>query len=177
MKMDKVAGSGNDEWYTPVYAITPLLKYIKPKSKILCPFDTSESNYVKVLERAGHEVIHTHISDGKDFFKLRRANVDYIISNPPYSKKNQVLKKCFSFGVPFAMLIGAVGVFESRERFDMFRKSKFEVMYFDKRVCYLRTYDEVKPTGAPPFSSCYICSGVLPKQMIFEEIDKRRVRL
>ena len=24
MKMDKVAGSGNDEFYTPEYAITPL---------------------------------------------------------------------------------------------------------------------------------------------------------
>ena len=28
MKMDKVAGSGNDEFYTPIYAIEPLLKYI-----------------------------------------------------------------------------------------------------------------------------------------------------
>lgn len=28
MKMDKVAGSGNDEFYTPKYAIEPLLKYI-----------------------------------------------------------------------------------------------------------------------------------------------------
>ena len=26
MKMDKVAGSGNDEFYTPAYAITPLIK-------------------------------------------------------------------------------------------------------------------------------------------------------
>ena len=31
MKMDKVAGSGNDEFYTPVYAITPLIKYLKDK--------------------------------------------------------------------------------------------------------------------------------------------------
>lgn len=29
MKMDKVAGSGNDEFYTPEYAIKPLLKYLK----------------------------------------------------------------------------------------------------------------------------------------------------
>ena len=26
--MDKVAGSGNDEFYTPDYAITPLVKYL-----------------------------------------------------------------------------------------------------------------------------------------------------
>ena len=30
MKMDKVAGSGNDEFFTPDYAITPILKYIPP---------------------------------------------------------------------------------------------------------------------------------------------------
>lgn len=30
MKMDKVAGSGNDEFYTPEYAITPLFKYLPP---------------------------------------------------------------------------------------------------------------------------------------------------
>ena len=28
MKMDKVAGSKNDEFYTPAYAIKPIMKYI-----------------------------------------------------------------------------------------------------------------------------------------------------
>lgn len=28
MKMDKVANSGNDEFYTPLYAIEPIIKYI-----------------------------------------------------------------------------------------------------------------------------------------------------
>lgn len=28
MKMDKVANSGNDEFYTPFYAIEPIMKYI-----------------------------------------------------------------------------------------------------------------------------------------------------
>lgn len=43
MKLDKVANSGNDESYTPYYAIEPLLKYIKSNSTIWCPFDTDES--------------------------------------------------------------------------------------------------------------------------------------
>lgn len=30
MKMDKVAGSGNDEFYTSEYAITPIAKYLAP---------------------------------------------------------------------------------------------------------------------------------------------------
>lgn len=30
MKMDQIAGSGNDEFYTPEYAIRPIAKYIPP---------------------------------------------------------------------------------------------------------------------------------------------------
>lgn len=35
MKMDKVAGSGNDEFYTPEYAITPITKYLVPPRRNL----------------------------------------------------------------------------------------------------------------------------------------------
>lgn len=33
MKMDKVAGSGNDEFYTPGYAIEPVMKYVTPPAQ------------------------------------------------------------------------------------------------------------------------------------------------
>lgn len=68
MKMDKVAGSGNDEFYTPSYSIKPILKYLKKNSTIWCPFDTENSLFVKLLSENGHTVIHTHIDDGVDFF-------------------------------------------------------------------------------------------------------------
>lgn len=107
----------NDEFYTPYYAIEPLLKYLKPNSKILCPFDTEESLYVKVLKANGHYVQCEHIKDGKDFFERSQDSFefyDYVISNPPYSKKTEVLEKLFYAGVPFAMLLGVVGIFESK---------------------------------------------------------------
>ena len=66
--MDKVANSGNDEFYTPEYAITPILKYIPSGSKIWCPFDTKESLFVKLLEKHGCEVLNTHILNNQDFF-------------------------------------------------------------------------------------------------------------
>ncbi len=70
MKMDKVAGSQNDEFYTPNYAISPLIKYLKPESIVWCPFDSEESNFVKLLSSKGFTVIATHIEEGFDFFKL-----------------------------------------------------------------------------------------------------------
>lgn len=82
MRMAKVAGSGYDEFYTPEYAIEPLLPYLKPNSTIWCPFDTEESNYVKLLVKAGHRVAYSHIQYGLDFFKIEPPECDYIISNP-----------------------------------------------------------------------------------------------
>ena len=163
----------NDEFYTPNYAIWPLLKYIKPNSFIWCPFDTHESNFVKLLTRQGHNVHNTHIGDGVDFFKSQPpTGIDYIISNPPYSLKAEVLERLFSIGVPFAMLVGVVGLFESQKRFSMFKANDFEIMYFDKRISYFKDYSDQKPSLNPPFSSVYVCSGVLPKQIVFESLKQ-----
>ena len=40
MKMDKVAGSGNDNFHKPPYAVKPILAYVPPRLTVLCPFDT-----------------------------------------------------------------------------------------------------------------------------------------
>lgn len=172
MKMDKVAGSGNDEFYTPSYAVKPILKYVEKDKTVLCPFDTKESIFVKELKLHGCNVINSHLSEGEDFFNLDFKDVDYIISNPPYSIKGDVFEKLFEIGKPFAMLVGVVGLFEGQKRFNMFKNNQFEVMYLNKRVAYFKDYKEQKPPLNPPFSSVYLCSKMLPKQIIFEEIEK-----
>lgn len=174
MKMDIVAGSKNDEFYTPYYAIKPILKYINPNSTIWCPFDTEESLFVKTLEAEGHDVIATHIVYGEDFFETN-MECDYIISNPPYSKKTEVLERLFEIDIPFAMLLGVVGLFESQRRFDMFKYNEFEIMYMNRRVDYFKSFDEIKPSKNPPFSSVYICKDILPQQIVFEEINKKEL--
>ena len=178
MKMDKVAGSGNDEFYTPKYAIEPIIKYIPKGSKVWCPFDTEESLFVKMIRDSGSSVQCTHIFNGTDFMEDSEytnniiQNCDYIVSNPPYSIKGKVFERLFKIGKPFAMLVGVVGLFESQKRFEMFRDNEFEVMMFNRRISYFKDYDEQKPSKNPPFSSWYICSGVLNKKIVFEEIEK-----
>jgi hypothetical protein len=173
MKMDKVANSKNDEFYTPEYAIKPILKYIEPMSKIWCPFDTKDSLFVKIFEENNHTVIRSHIEEGIDFMNCDVPNCDYIISNPPYSIKGDVLGRLFKIGLPFAMLVGVVGLFESQKRFNMFKENNFEIMYMNKRIAYFKNYEEQKPSLNPPFSSVYLCSKMLPKQIVFEEINKK----
>lgn len=166
----------NDEFYTPNYAIEPIIKYLKPGSKIHCPFDTSDSNYVKLLRSKGFRVTYGHLESGNDFFKETKetlVGIDYIISNPPYSIKAEVFMHLFNIGIPFAMLVGVVGLFESKKRYTMFSENEFEIMYFDKRISYFRDYIVQKTSINPPFSSVYICSGILPKQIVFEIVDKK----
>ena len=177
MKMDKVAGSGNDEFFTPSYAIAPILKYLPPPSEehdltIWCPFDTNDSLFVKQFRQNGYNVVATHIQNGQDFFEYDTPDCDYIISNPPYSCKGKVLARLFEIGKPFAMLVGVVGLFESQQRFNMFKDNDFEIMYLNKRVSYFKNYSDQKPSLNPPFSSVYVCHNMLPKQIVFEEIYK-----
>lgn len=174
MKMDKVAGSKNDEFYTPKYAVIPILKKIPANVKIIwCPFDTNESYFVKELEKAGYKVIATHIKYNQDFFEIEPEKYDAIISNPPYSLKNEVFDRLFSLGKPFAMLVGVVGLFESQRRFEMFRNNEFEILYMNRRIDYFKNYQEKKPSKNPPFSSVYLTSGFLENKIEFEEIDKK----
>ncbi len=165
--------SGNDEFYTPAYAIEPILKYLKPNSTIWCPFDLPESLFVKKLTEAGHNVIATHIAIGQDFFTTPVPKCDYVISNPPYSVKVEVLERLFEIGKPFMMLVGIIGLFESQRKFHLFKNNEFEIMYLSLRVAYFKDYTEQKLSGSPPFSSVYVCAKVLPKQIVFEEINKR----
>lgn len=171
MKMDKVAGSGNDEFYTPAYAVKPLLKYIDSSKRIWRPFDTADSIIVKEFLGNGNTVKHTHLSTGQDFFYTDRS-CDVIVSNPPYSIKAQVFESLFERGRPFAMLVGVVGLFESQKRFNLFKNNDFEIMYLNKRVSYFKNYDDQKPSLNPPFSSVWVTSKLLPSQIVFEEIEK-----
>jgi hypothetical protein len=172
MKMDLIANSKNDEFYTPNYAIYPILKYLKKGMKIWCPFDDDNSNFVKIFKQEGYEVVNTHISQGQDFFSIDNIDCDIIISNPPYSLKKEVLQRLFNLKKPFAMLVGVVGLFESQVRFNLFKNNNFEIMYLNKRVSYFKDFKDPKPSLNPPFSSVYITSNLLPKQIIFEEINK-----
>lgn len=171
MKLDIVCNK-NDECYTPKYAIKPIIPFCKPFKRIWCPFDNEQSNFVKLLKQHGHIVIHGHIENGKDFFKYKPALYDAIISNPPYSLKNEVFERLFKLKKPFAMLTGIVGLFESQKRFYLFASNKFEIMLFNKRICYLQSYEDIVPKLNPPFSSAYICHNILPTSFVFRSIDK-----
>lgn len=171
-----------DEYFTPPNAIFPILKYLKVKGfkKIWCPFDDKRSYFVKVLNKLGYKVVYTHIKHNNgDFFrlvkKLNKNKVDCIISNPPYSLKIKIIEELFKSGIPFAMLVGIAGLFESKDKFELFKANDFDIMYFDRRVNFFRNYKKrYAEHSRPPFFSVYVTSKLLPKRMVFERLDRNK---
>jgi hypothetical protein len=147
-----------DEYYTPALLVEVVLPFIKPNSVIWCPFDTNQSEFVKVLDSAGHLTIQSHIWQGFDFFNYQPPKFDYVISNPPFSLKNEVLERLLVLGKPFAMLLNIqclnyVGLKK------IVRENKIQLLVPDKNV----SFDGKK---SPPFTSVFFCYNMLPANMV-----------
>lgn len=163
--------SRNDEYYTPACAVRPIMKYLKPGAAVWCPFDTEDSQYVKILSENGFAVTYGHIWTGQDFFTVPVPDCDYIISNPPYSRKGEVIKRLYEIGKPFAMLINFQGIFDSKERFKMFRGNRVEMLWLSPRVSYMR--GDGAPEKRAPFQSGYLCCGICERQLEFEYLSEK----
>ena len=168
-KTDKAS----DEVYAPAYAVKPILKYIdrsnKPQYTVWCPFDTEESEYVKLIREAGHKVIASHIDEDKNFFFYEPdCHYDVIISNPPFSCKDLVLKRLQELGKPYAILL-PLPTLQGQSRFEYLINS--EVLVFNKRINFYLDEKQTKPTTGVSFASIYVCKNFLPEKLIFEKLD------
>ena len=100
-----------------------------------CPFDTENSEFVIALKEAGHEVVFSHIFMGQDFFEYEPPKWDMIVSNPPFSRKQQVVERCLALGKPFALLLSNLWLNSSAPcRF--FKEREMQILLFDKRINY-----------------------------------------
>ena len=156
-----------DEYYTPEIPVKPILQFIKPHSIIWCPFDTSTSEYVLILKSEGHIVIHSHINEGKDFFNYTPDAFDYIISNPPFSRKKEVLARCYELKKPFAILLG-LPILNYQEIGNFFLDKELQLLIFDKKVSF--------DGNTASFNSSYFCYNFLPKQLIFFHLEHNNTK-
>ena len=168
-KTDKAS----DEVYTPAYAVKPILKYIDRGNKlqytIWCPFDTEESEYVKLIRKEGHKVIASHIDEGKNFFEYEpEEDYDFIISNPPFSIKDDILKRLAELDKPYAMLL-PIPTLQGQKRFEFMKGC--QALIFDKRINYFTDASRKSIQKGVSFGSFYLCHDFLPKDLIFEELN------
>lgn len=159
-----------DECYTPFYAVEPILEFIPTDKVIWCPFDQEWSAFVQLLKERGNEVVFSHIENGKDFFSYEPPYWDMIISNPPFSLKDKILRRCFEFGKPFALLL-PVPTLQGNRRGELFSKYGIELLVFPQRVNYHTNCNLAEYTEGNHFGSFYVCHDLLPDKLIFKTLS------
>lgn len=122
----------SNDYQTPPEALIPLLPHLK-KNWIIWECAAGKGNLVKVLRKEGFKVISSDILTGKDFLNWEPRKYDCIITNPPYSLKQEFLERAYLLGKPFAFLLPLTS-FETGKRQTFFRCCGLEAIFFDKRI-------------------------------------------
>ncbi|AET34380.1 hypothetical protein [Campylobacter phage CP81] len=148
-----------DEYYTPKMLIEFLVPclYEKNITKILCPFDDESSNYVKVFKHYGFDVIYGHINQGKNFFSKWWIDYDFdiLISNPPFSKKNEIIRLLTQENIDFILLMNLMSI-NYQDFSEILRLANLQ-----KPINFIIPNKKVSFDGnTSSFSSGYICNCI-----------------
>lgn len=172
----------SDEVYTPKYAIYPIIKHLKnfiqisnfykgfagEKPVIWCPFDEDDSNFVILLREAGYKVINSHINNGQNFFFYEPdEEYDVIISNPPFSIKDDIIRRLYELNKPYAILL-PLPALQGQKRFPYMINC--QALIFDKRINYYKNKETREIQKGISFASFYLCKDFLIKDLIFEKL-------
>lgn len=164
-KRSTLIGAGNsDDYYTPAYALGPLLPYL-PKDKVIWESAWGTGELAKHLRAAGYQVVGR---TGMDFLKEEPDQYwDILVSNPPYSFADEFLERAYSLGKPFAFLL-PVYALGGGARVLLYLQHDIEILVPSKRVNYYR--NDNLPNGAS-FHSAWFCWHLLPKQLMPVKAD------
>ena len=159
----------NDECMTPAYGVKPIIQYIPKDWVIWCPFDTEDSEFVKLLTAAGYKVISSHIADGKDFYTYEPdEHWDCIVSNPPFTNKRKIFERALGFNKPFALLMSNTWLNDAAPK-QLFKDKQLQLLMFEERMKFLNNgvvLDKIT------FSSSYYCYNLLPRDIIMDSLKK-----
>ena len=160
--------NGLNDFMTPKWAIKPLLPYL-PKHWKIWECAAGTGNLVNVFKEKGYSVIGTDINTGHDFLKYQPDNFDCMITNPPYSIKQDFLERAYNLGKPFAFLL-PLTTFETAKRQNLFKKYGVQIIFFDKRINFETPDGKGKGSW---FATAWFCYGLnLPNTLNFVKISK-----
>lgn len=124
----------NDEWYTPMPTVELMFKLldIKQPATIMMPFDTEKSNFVKYAHTLDCNLWYgiTNWMDGN-------YEYDYLITNPPFSIKDQVIEKCLKSGKPSALVL-PIEALGGKRRHELYKQYGYPTVYMPtRRISYI----------------------------------------
>jgi len=165
---------GNDECYTPSYAVKPILKYIKPEWTVWCPFDKESSHFVREIGKNNNNVWCSHKDPPYEIDFLEDEppfHFDCVISNPPFTNKRAFFERALSFGKPFALLMSNTWLNDKYSKW-VFKEAgrQMQLLMFDKRIEFIQPNSDKK--NKITFSSSYYCCDMLPRDIVIEELRR-----
>lgn len=87
-----------------------------------------------------------------------------MLSNPPYSRKTEILRRCIAFGKPFALLLSN-NTFSNGSCMRALAGVQLQLLMFDRRI-------EYSAARGTPCGSTYVCRGILPRPLIIEHLKR-----
>jgi hypothetical protein len=154
----------HDHFDTPAYAVRPLLQFIKPEWTIWEPTDTTgNSQIAQVLREHGNKVISTSQNQIDFLTDEPEFEFDCIVTNPPYTLKDEFIKRCYRHSKRWAMLMPLTAL-EGIGRGQWYRDHGVQLLVFDRRVEFTG--------GACWFNTSWFCFHVLPENLMFAELGK-----
>lgn len=135
---------------------------------VWCPFDTEQSQYVLLLKKYGYNVIYSHIDNGQNFFYFEpEESYDCIISNPPFSLKDDILRRLTELNKPYAILLPLPSL-QGQKRFPYLQGA--QALVFDKRINFYQDIEQTVISKGVAFASIYICKNFLPQDLMFQQL-------
>jgi len=168
-KRIKNMGTGHaDDFQTPAYALKPLLPFLD-KNWTIWECACGKGNLVNGLRDFGFVTFGTDITAGFDFRMFEPVDYDCIITNPPFSIKQEFLERAYILGKPFAFLL-PLTTFETPKRQSLFRRYGLEVIFFDKRI----NFETPSGKGSGSwFATAWFTNWLnIGREMTFVKLDK-----
>ena len=167
----------SDEFFTPEYALKPLLPFLK-KDWTIWECAWGGGTLAKHLKKFGFKVkkIKTNFLEPSNPLRdyiLGFDDFDIIITNPPYSKKDEFLKRAYELGRPFALLMPLTAL-EGIKRGALFSKHGIQLIIPNRRINFITPSG--KGSGAW-FQVAWFCYKLnLPKDLNFVELNLGDIR-
>ena len=160
--------NSSDAFQTPEKALDILIPYLKKEWKIWeCA--SGKGNLLIGLDKRRFDVVGSDVISGVDFLK-EELECNCIITNPPYSLKQDFLERCYELGKPFALLMPLTAL-ESEKRQKLYRKHGLQLIIPNKR------YNFETPSGKGSgswFATAWFTWGLnLPKDINFVEVSRK----
>ena len=154
---------------TPAYALDPLVPWLHRYARndlIWEPFP-GRRHLVRALEANGFDCIRADLWH-PERLSWPLSTIRAIVTNPPYSNKDEIIERCYEIGLPFALLLplealGGVG------RGLLYRKHGLQVIVPNRRVNFI-TPRRGRSSWFP--TAWFTWKLRLPRDLIFEEMSR-----